>query len=79
MTKKKMVEFTTVTDYQQTFEICLICDVDEEKVLDKSLIFSTPELSILTFTETKSFSIFFAFFSIAEDSSNKSNFGNFSN
>ena len=23
MTKKKMVEFTTVTDYQQTFEICL--------------------------------------------------------
>mgnify|MGYP003123033744 CR=1 FL=1 len=23
MAKKKMVEFTTVTDYQQTFEICL--------------------------------------------------------
>ena len=29
MTKKKMVEFTTVTDYQQTFQICLT-DIWEE-------------------------------------------------
>ena len=29
MTKKKMVEFTTVTDYQQTFRICLT-DIWEE-------------------------------------------------
>ena len=41
MTKKKIVEFTTVTDYQQTFKICItyiwddICK-DEDEAYDRS-------------------------------------------
>ena len=41
MTKKKMVEFTTVTDYQQTFEICLN-DIWQHYISEQEKAFNEP-------------------------------------
>ena len=41
MTKKKMVEFTTVTDYQQTFEICLN-DIWQHYISEQERSFNEP-------------------------------------
>ena len=41
MTKKKMCEFTTVTDYQQTFEICLN-DIWQHYISEQEKAFKEP-------------------------------------
>ena len=48
MTKKKIVEFTTVTDYQQTFRICLT-DIWEE--ICKEEYFEDEEADITDWSE----------------------------
>ena len=50
MTKKKMVEFTTVTDYQQTFQICLT-DMWEEICKKEHYEKDDEEADITTWTE----------------------------
>ena len=41
MTKKKIATFTTVTDYIQTFEICLN-DIWDDYIADQEKAFNTP-------------------------------------
>ena len=41
MTKKKMCEFTTVTDYKQRFEICLN-DIWEDYISEQEKAFKEP-------------------------------------
>ena len=41
MTKKKIATFTTVTDYQQEFEICLN-DIWDDYIADQEKAFNTP-------------------------------------
>ena len=50
MTKKKMVEFTTVTDYQQTFQICLT-DIWEYICKEEHYQNDDDEADITTWTE----------------------------
>ena len=50
MTKKKMVEFTTVTDYQQTFQICLT-DIWEQICKEEHYEKDDDEADITTWTE----------------------------
>ena len=50
MTKKKIVEFTTVTDYQQTFRICLT-DIWEE--ICKKEYFEDEDADITYWEEEK--------------------------
>ena len=41
MTKKKIATFTTVTDYQQEFEICLN-DIWDDYIADQEKAFNEP-------------------------------------
>ena len=50
MTTKKMVEFTTVTDYQQTFQICLT-DIWEDICKEKYYQKDDNKADITTWTE----------------------------
>ena len=50
MTKKKIVEFTTVTDYQQTFQICLT-DMWEEICKEEYYQKDDEEADITTWNE----------------------------